>query len=72
MIAVWWALYLLRLALGAPVHLWIIALQALGALIAGAIVWSVDLAAALAGGPPARVLLRRLARQLHPSSWSTA
>jgi hypothetical protein len=75
-----WAVYILWLALAAPIHLWIVSLQHLGVLVGEASVWLVDLAAALAGWPPARVLLGRAARQavraatheFRPSSWSSA
>lgn len=59
MIAVRWFLYLCRVAVSAPVHVWIVAVQCLGAVVG----WLVDLLAALAGWPPACVLFARLARQ---------
>lgn len=75
-----WAVYILWLVVAAPIHLWIVSLQRLGVLVGEALLWLVDLAAALAGWPPARVLLGRAARQaanaaaheFRPSSWSSA
>jgi hypothetical protein len=72
--------YILWLVLAAPLHLWIVSLQHFGVLVSEALVWLVDLAAALAGWPPARVLLGRAARRVtwaaahefRPSSWSSA
>jgi hypothetical protein len=75
-----WVAYILWLVVAAPIHVWIISLQRLGVLVGEALVWLVDLAAALAGWPPARVLLTRAARQaagaaaheFRPPSWRSA
>lgn len=60
----WWTAYVARLAVAVPVCVWIVALQVAGDGITFLIMRVVDVAAALVGGPPARVLAAAASRHL--------